>query len=97
MKFHKDLLSPEWVAARIRVARFRKRYEFAPNLATSCVQFFESWLRPTDAVLEYGSGSSTPWFASRVNELVSVENDKVWYERVKAWTASTTTEYYVNG
>jgi SAM-dependent methyltransferase len=90
MTIHKNLFSPKWVAARIRVERFRKRYEFCPGLATPCVQFIESWLRRTDSVLEYGSGGSTPWFVSRVREVVSVENDRGWYERVKNWTSSAT-------
>jgi hypothetical protein len=32
-------------------------------------------------ILEYGSGSSTLWWASRCGELVSIENNSEWYER----------------
>jgi predicted O-methyltransferase YrrM len=34
-------------------------------------------------MLEYGSGYSTAWFGQRVAKLVSVENDPVWFSRVK--------------
>ena len=33
-------------------------------------------------VLEFGSGSSTPYIAKRVRSLVSYEHDKIWYEVV---------------
>ena len=34
-------------------------------------------------VLEYGSGNSSLWWAERCKELVSVENDRAWYENIK--------------
>ena len=34
-------------------------------------------------VLEYGSGSSTLWWASRCGELVSIESNPGWYERTQ--------------
>lgn len=34
------------------------------------------------SVFEYGSGYSTLFWLNRVKELVSVENDKVWYEKI---------------
>ncbi|MHB8464490.1 MAG: O-methyltransferase [Acidimicrobiales bacterium] len=34
-------------------------------------------------VFEYGSGGSTLWWAARAGEVVAVENDPGWYERVR--------------
>lgn len=55
-------------------------------LAVPCVRFLEQFLKPTDHVLEYGSGASTPWLADRVAKLFSVENDRFWFARVSQWT-----------
>lgn len=33
-------------------------------------------------VLEYGSGSSTLWLASNAGDVVSIENDPVWYDKI---------------
>ena len=33
-------------------------------------------------VLEFGSGSSTIWFANRCNHLISIENDDTWYSLI---------------
>lgn len=35
------------------------------------------------AVWEFGSGGSTLWFAGFVKSLVSIEDDRVWYDAVK--------------
>lgn len=34
-------------------------------------------------IFEYGSGNSSHFWAERAKEIVSVENDKVWFEKVK--------------
>jgi hypothetical protein len=62
------------------------------------VQFLDGWLRSTDAILEYGSGGSTRWLASRVKRLVSVEDDPGWYETVLSQTRGMVNlEYHLLG
>jgi hypothetical protein len=34
-------------------------------------------------VFEYGSGNSTLWWAKRVKQVTSVENDESWYKKIK--------------
>lgn len=46
------------------------------------IHFLDNRLNPTHDVFEYGSGSSTVWFADRVNRVVSVEHDPGWAELV---------------
>jgi predicted O-methyltransferase YrrM len=48
------------------------------------VEILESWLKPGDRGIEWGSGRSTVWFAGRVGSLVSVEHSPDWYRRVSA-------------
>lgn len=45
--------------------------------------YFLSFLKPEMRVLEFGSGSSTLEIAKRVKEVVSIEHNKVWYEKIK--------------
>jgi hypothetical protein len=40
--------------------------------------------RPGARVFEYGSGASTAWLAKRAAEIVSIEHDRDWAERVRA-------------
>jgi predicted O-methyltransferase YrrM len=47
------------------------------------VIILDNWLRPTDRGLEWGSGRSTIWLATRVAHVLSVEHNSVWYTRVK--------------
>ena len=42
-----------------------------------------SLLSQPDSTVECGSGRSTPWFAERVECLLSIEFDRGWYERVR--------------
>lgn len=34
-------------------------------------------------VFEFGCGNSTRWYANRVSEILAVENDQIWYEKIK--------------
>jgi|GEM_PF-749684 predicted O-methyltransferase YrrM len=56
-----------------------------PLLATSAVEFLHKFLtqKPNARVLEFGSGGSTIWFSTYTSNLVSIEHDPKWYEKVK--------------
>ncbi|MBD2577872.1 SAM-dependent methyltransferase [Oscillatoria sp. FACHB-1406] len=45
-------------------------------------------------IFEYGSGNSTRFWAERCKTLVSVEHDKVWYDKIKP-TLPDNVEYYL--
>lgn len=60
----------------------------APWIPFAARDFLEKALRPEMRVCEYGSGGSTLFFASRVRELVSVEHDALWAEKVSAVMAA---------
>lgn len=46
------------------------------------LNYFDEIFGPNIDVLEFGSGSSTPYIAKRVRSLVSYEHNKIWYEVV---------------
>jgi predicted O-methyltransferase YrrM len=49
-----------------------------------CIEWLATRLQPTDAVFEFGAGSSTLWYARKVEQVVSVEHDDTWFSRVAA-------------
>jgi hypothetical protein len=44
-------------------------------------------------VFEYGSGNSTLWWAARSKQVTSVEDDELWYEKIKLLLKSQNVEY----
>jgi hypothetical protein len=44
-------------------------------------------------VFEYGSGNSTLWWAERSKQVTSVEDDELWYEKIKLLLKSQNVEY----
>lgn len=49
----------------------------------------EERLKPDSRVLEFGSGFSTAFWSSRVKEVVSVEHDEQWLQRVRDMVSAT--------
>ena len=73
-----------YILARIREIAYQRQYPDLPWLTPGANEFLNSYIMPTDFGLEFGSGRSTTWFASRVEKLVSVEHDKDWHAKVSA-------------
>lgn len=55
----------------------------APWLSYRGVREIDRLLQPDWKVLEFGSGMSSRFFAARCAELVSIESDADWYERMR--------------
>ncbi|MCL4691588.1 MAG: class I SAM-dependent methyltransferase [Candidatus Hydrogenedentes bacterium] len=68
---------------RSRLYLYELTHPEAPWLTPQAVAFLESWLQPDHVGLEWGSGRSTLWFASRVDRLISIEHDPAWYAHVQ--------------
>ena len=75
-------LTPFYIFNRIKVMINEKRYPEHPWLTYAMVNILETVLKKTDIGLEFGSGRSTLWFAKRVQNLISVEHDPFWYEKI---------------
>jgi hypothetical protein len=50
----------------------------------SSINFIETRLTKDLRVFEYGCGNSTAWFSARVSEMISVEHDYGWAERISS-------------
>lgn len=75
--------TPRYILDRVSLAVHERLNPGNPWLTRSAVQMLDSWLKAADVGLEFGSGRSTIWFASRVRNLISVEDDPKWFAIVK--------------
>jgi predicted O-methyltransferase YrrM len=75
--------TPRYIFNRINLFYFEKENPSVPWLTAKSIWIIDSLLKPNDKMIEFGSGRSTSWFAQRVKELISVETDRLWYEKVK--------------
>lgn len=55
-----------------------------PWWSAEAVSVCDRLVKPTDKILEFGSGRSTIWLSSRCKNITSIENDESWYKNVKA-------------
>jgi hypothetical protein len=67
-------------AAAKRLLGYRPK---VPMISYRARRTIEARLGPEVKMIEFGSGNSTPWFASRVGFLYSIEDAPDWYEHVK--------------
>lgn len=67
---------------KLNYTLLRRRRADSPWLAQGAILFLDQYLTKEMRVLEYGSGYSTIYFASRVAFVVSFEHYKEWYDRI---------------
>ena len=58
------------------------KMEPVPWWAYSAIHFIEERLSDSFRVLEFGCGNSTVWLSERVKDVISIEFDSVWAERI---------------
>ena len=75
-------LTPRYLLDRIRSIIYELIHPNMPWLAPDAFVFISALLRSGDQGLEYGSGRSTVWFASKTRHLTSVEHSPDWHARV---------------
>jgi SAM-dependent methyltransferase len=64
---------------------------YRPALPWICyggIDFLTNRLGPESRVLEFGSGMSTVWYASRARQVCSVEDYRPWFEKVRGLVKS---------
>lgn len=74
--------TPRYAVNRAAWAIYERRESEKPWLNATANVMLETLLLVTDVGLEWGSGQSTPWLASRIRHLTSIEHDTRWYETV---------------
>jgi SAM-dependent methyltransferase len=76
-------LRPAYLIPRLRQMFFVRRHPDTPWLTESGIRLLDSWLRPTDIGIEWGSGRSTAWLAKHVAHMTSVEDSSDWHSIVQ--------------
>jgi predicted O-methyltransferase YrrM len=74
--------TPRYILARLKEMAYQHRNGELPWLTEGANRFLQSYLLPSDMGIEFGSGRSTLWFASRISKLISVEHDLGWHRQV---------------
>lgn len=64
--------------------RIGDRKDHVPWIVPAATNRLESLISHEWKVLEFGSGSSTVWYASRAGHVTSIEDDERWFEKVNA-------------
>jgi len=59
-----------------------------PWLNYPVIHFLDNRLNEEMSMFEYGSGASTIWYAQRTRQVLSCENDEVWFTKVEKMTAT---------
>ena len=67
---------------KVRYAFFRRMNKPAPWLSPTSILFFKKYLEKDMVGAEFGSGSSTLFFAPRISKLYSVEHNEEWYHLI---------------
>jgi SAM-dependent methyltransferase len=82
------LLSPRYLVDKAAQIVYERTHPDYPWFTRDAIERFEAWLQPSYRGLEWGSGRSTPWVARRCASLVTVEHQRLWYDRVSSQLAA---------
>lgn len=83
VKACKVLLYDHAFFASIQDGELRDRDKnYLPWFTYPAIEALNNWDLSDKRVFEYGSGFSTLFWASRAKEVISVEHDRVWYEKI---------------
>lgn len=55
-----------------------------PWLSREVIRLLDSMITPAWRVFEFGSGTSTAWYAARAGTVLSVESDEAWFRQIAA-------------
>ena len=76
------LFEDGWFRSRREQASVDAAGSPLPWVTYPAIEFIQKRIKPEMRVFEYGSGGSTTWWANQVSEVVSVEHDRAWFEKV---------------
>jgi len=85
-------LTPVYLKDRLAELWYQRRHMDLPWLTKDANMILSTYLLDTDVGLEFGSGRSTVWLASRSKHLTSVEHYELWYTKVDQMLKDLNTE-----
>ena len=78
----KFYLTPRYILNRTKLFLYTNSNPGLPWLTKEAIGLLEQLIKPTDVLLEFGSGRSTIWFAQKCSKVISVEHHPEWHEKV---------------
>lgn len=75
--------TPRYILNRIKNYSFEKNNPNLPWINPDAINIFKDLLTSDDVGVEFGSGKSTVWFSKRVKKLTSIEDNQVWFNKIK--------------
>jgi len=78
------------------MAAVSRKGEPLPWYTYPCIDFLTYRSYEDKAVLEFGGGQSTLWWAKRAKHVVTLEGDSQWYERIKSRMPTNVDLHYVS-
>ncbi len=76
------LNNPSLIFPRINYKIYEYLHQDEPWISPRAVRFLEENISNGQIGFEWGSGRRTIWLAVRLKRLISVEHDKIWFERL---------------
>lgn len=89
--------NPAYFKARLSTISYQLKHPDHPWLTAAAIAYITETLDSTKRAFEWGSGRSTIWLAKRVRHLVSVEDDKEWYHKIRPRLTGYSVDYFLIG
>lgn len=84
LKLYKGYLKESgWNKSIYNTGSIDKFGEPIPWFTYPCFHFLNNRLRNDLKIFEFGSGNSTLWFSNRTKEVISIEHNLNWYDKLK--------------
>jgi len=82
LKKHGPLFEDGWFRSFREQASVDATGEPLPWITYPAIEFIRKRVKPNMSIFEYGSGGSTTWWANLASHVVSVEHDRVWFQKL---------------
>lgn len=73
---------------RLRAYFFYKTHPSYPLFTPTATEFLRKYLQPGVHLFEWGAGRSTPFFLRQGINVISVEHDPVWHQKISRYATS---------
>lgn len=71
-----------YILSKLKMLGFELKNPNSPWLTKDSISLLGQLILQSDTGLEFGSGRSTKWLALKCNKLISVESNKLWFNKV---------------